>query len=127
MTYKHSMNVLSIDNWTWHLTTFCCQAIFYWCIRISHMLKNSYSFPFYNFIMFCILLSNVHAISMYLNTCIFRFPQFVFIATFPLFAVNVSQRQFQSLAWSSASLWQYYQETTEWIFEQAPLVQYQNE
>ena len=90
-------------------------------IRISHLLKNIYSFPFYHFIMFCILLSDVHAISMLLCTCIFLFPQFVFIATFPLFAANVSQRQFQSLAWSSASLWHYYQETTEWIFNWPPL------
>ena len=64
-------------------------------IRISHVLKP---------VVFCILLSDVHAISILLCTCIFRFPQFVFIATFPLFAVNVSRRQFQSLAWSSASL-----------------------
>ena len=89
-------------------------------IRISHMLKNNYSFPFYHFIMFCILLSNVHAISMLLYTCTFRFPQFVFIATFPLFAVNVSQRQFQSLAWSSASLWHYNQETRGWFFTAPP-------
>ena len=93
MTYKHSMNLVEC---TFDMAPDDILLPGYLLpIRISHVLKP---------VVFCILLSDVHAISMLLCTCIFRFPQFVFIATFPLFAVNVSQRQFQSLAWSSASL-----------------------